>query len=287
MIKPSLALIPSGYKAGKVYSILPNNGVGDFTFSRASTATRVNKDGLIETVASNTPRLDYLDGGCPSLLLEPSRTNNILNSESLSNASWIKFNSGLGSLPTITDNYALSPDGQMNASRLQMSLNGGTTSSDRAFVRQSITSQTDYHFSVYLKSTNGEEQKLNWHYGSDDFLITVTNEWQRFELSRSGVATVYAGLGLRGSLVGAIGIDDSVDILVYGFQAEQGSYATSYIPTSGSIATRVVDLCSLDTSSLGLSEITETFADNTTNVITSIPSTYNVTQGKISKIIGE
>lgn len=243
MKKPSLALIPSGYKAGKVYSILPNNGVGDFTFTRNSVATRVNKDGLIEDVAIDVPRLDYSEAGCPSLLLEPQRTNNILNSESLSNASWLQFNSGTATTPIITDNYAISPSGEMNASRLQMDLNGGTTTSDRTFIRQSLTSQTDYYFSVYLKSTNGSEQKLNWHYGSDDFLITVTDEWQRFELSRSGAATSWAGIGLRGNLVGAIGIDDSVDILVYGFQVEQGSNATTYIPTNGSIATRNIEEC--------------------------------------------
>ena len=50
MAIPSLAMIPSGYKDGKVYSVLPTNGDGDFTFSRGSSATRVNKDGLIETM---------------------------------------------------------------------------------------------------------------------------------------------------------------------------------------------------------------------------------------------
>ena len=240
---PTLALIPSAYKTSKVYSVLPSNGDGDFTFTRTGEATRVNQAGLIETVASNVPRLDYSDGSCPSLLLEPQRTNNILNSESLSNASWIKFNSGLGAAPITTDNYAFSPSGEMNASRLQISLGGGTTSSDRVFIRQSLTNQTDYYFSVYLKSANGSEQKLVWHFGSDDFLITVTDEWQRFELSRNGAATTWVGLGLRGNLVSALGIDDSVDILVYGFQAEQGGYATSCIPTSGSISTRSKDAC--------------------------------------------
>jgi hypothetical protein len=59
MATPSLALVPSGIKATKVYSVLPNNGDGDFTFARASTATRINKDGLIESVATNVPRLNY------------------------------------------------------------------------------------------------------------------------------------------------------------------------------------------------------------------------------------
>ena len=75
MEAPALALIPSGVKAGKVYSVLPSDGVGDFDFTRASTATRINSQGLIETVASNVPRLDYSNGDCPSLLLEPQSTN--------------------------------------------------------------------------------------------------------------------------------------------------------------------------------------------------------------------
>ena len=57
--KASIALIPSGTKASKLYSVLPANGNGDFTHSRGSTATRINKDGLIESVANNVPRLDY------------------------------------------------------------------------------------------------------------------------------------------------------------------------------------------------------------------------------------
>jgi hypothetical protein len=74
MSTPSLAMIPAGVKAGKVYSVLPINGDGDFTFTRASSATRINAEGLIESVLTGVPRLDYTDGGCPSLLLEPAQT---------------------------------------------------------------------------------------------------------------------------------------------------------------------------------------------------------------------
>ena len=35
---PTIAMIPSGYKANKLYSVLPTNGDGDLTTSRASTA---------------------------------------------------------------------------------------------------------------------------------------------------------------------------------------------------------------------------------------------------------
>ena len=44
----SLVMIPSAYKDGKLYSIKPTDGSGDFTFSRSTAATRVNADGLIE-----------------------------------------------------------------------------------------------------------------------------------------------------------------------------------------------------------------------------------------------
>jgi len=116
MATPSLAMIPSGYKASKVYSVLPESGVGDFDFTRATTATRINSSGLIETVATNVPRLEYplIDGvvnGCPSLLLEPQRTNLVTYSESFENY----FNV---SEVTLNSNYAISPDGTLNANKV-------------------------------------------------------------------------------------------------------------------------------------------------------------------------
>ena len=39
MNNPILALIPSGYKEDKVYSVLPNDSTGDFIFARASKGT--------------------------------------------------------------------------------------------------------------------------------------------------------------------------------------------------------------------------------------------------------
>jgi hypothetical protein len=87
MAKPKLALIPAA-QGSKFYSVLPSDGVGDFDFARASAATRINKYGLIETVASGQSRLNYplIDGvvnGCPSHLLEPTRSNLIVNSQAL------------------------------------------------------------------------------------------------------------------------------------------------------------------------------------------------------------
>ena len=115
--------IPSAYKKsvsnGTLYSVVPSNGDGDFTFTRGSSATRVNKDGLIEEVSSHIARLDYplIDGevqDCPALLLEPSRTNLLIRSEELDNASWPLSGS------TVTANQIVSPDGSQNADFLKV-----------------------------------------------------------------------------------------------------------------------------------------------------------------------
>ena len=80
----SLVLTPNGYKASKLYSIKPTSGAGDMTVVRATTATRVNSAGVIESVAINVPRLDYPPlGGCPSILVEPARTNLVFPSATL------------------------------------------------------------------------------------------------------------------------------------------------------------------------------------------------------------
>ena len=51
----SIAMIPGAYKESKVYSQLPTDGSGDFTFSRGTdNATRVNEEGLIEKGYENT-----------------------------------------------------------------------------------------------------------------------------------------------------------------------------------------------------------------------------------------
>jgi hypothetical protein len=71
----SLVLIPSGYKATKLYSEIPTSGAGDFAWTRASNATRINSSGAIETMANNVPRLDYSFSSCPMALLETQRTN--------------------------------------------------------------------------------------------------------------------------------------------------------------------------------------------------------------------
>ena len=79
----SLIITPNAYKAGSLLAVVPSNGNGDLTWTRNGGATRVNSAGLTENVLANVPRLDYSLGSCPNILLEPQRTNILLNSETL------------------------------------------------------------------------------------------------------------------------------------------------------------------------------------------------------------
>ena len=99
----------NGYKASKLYAAIPTNGNGDMAFTRASTATRVDENDLVSSVASNVPRIDYTGGGCPSILLEPQRTNIVLRSEEFNNASFQKNRS------SISANNTTAPDGTLTA----------------------------------------------------------------------------------------------------------------------------------------------------------------------------
>jgi hypothetical protein len=108
-----------------------------FDFTRSTSATRVNKDGLIEVVTNNKPRIDFLNDSNGALLLEPSRSNLIVNSQALS-LSPIKNG-------TFTDDFAISPDGTQNATKLT------APSSDPYFYQSVSFAAASYTASIYVK----------------------------------------------------------------------------------------------------------------------------------------
>ena len=240
MSTPSIALIPSGYKSGKVYSVLPTNGDGDLDFSRVGDATRVNENGLIEEMGTGVPRLDYSDGGCPSLLLEPQSTNLVEYSEDISNAYWAKTNSGTGILPSVTSNYSISPDGTQNADRVVFDLNGGTANGDISQIAVSLGAvpSSDYTNSVYIKSNTANDYDLVLTNPNGTFVIkTINQEWQRFDTSTVGATNISIRIRLRGDE----STSDYADVSIWGAQVEELTYATSYIPTNGTTETRSAD----------------------------------------------
>jgi len=254
----SLVVVPSGYKSGKIYAQKPLTTDGQLTFSRASTATRVNASGLIETVASNVPRLDYLGSTCPKLLLEPQRTNLFTYSEQINNAAWTKTEC------TITANTAISPDGYTNADKVVPSVNNA----NHFFTQDlSITSGTTYTQTIYAKAdgysfvqmtgsisfntTFANFNLSNGTLGSTDggaaTITNVGNGWYRLTYTLTATTTT-AGrivlaivpLATSGRLDTFAG-DGTSGVLFYGCQLEEGAYATSYIPTTSAAVTRLAD----------------------------------------------
>ena len=282
---PSLALLPSGYKASKVYSVLPTNGDGDFTFSRTGNATRVNKDGLIETVGSNVPRLDYSDSNCPSLLLEPQRTNFNTNSEN--------FNSYNILGGTINSNDIIAPDGSVNADTFVED-----TSNSQHRIRKDISvSAGIYTMSVFVKGTGRyislfpqgtslayavfdiANENISIIGGSDyvdSKIENYGNGWYKCILiynNTAGTNFLHIYLSNASYLASPTYTGNNSEISFFGLQLEEGSYPTSYIPTEGSTVTRNKDVC-IDAGN------TDLFNDNEGVVFLDVKITENSSEVK-------
>jgi hypothetical protein len=195
-------------------------------------------------ITADIPRLDYTGGGCPSLLLEPQRTNLITFSEQFNNAGWSKSGNGTGSAPVVTANNSISPDGTMNADTVVFNSGAGTTASDFSSLFQTFGGTTAiYTGSFYAKTASGTAQVQVRIDGSIYDKFTITDEWQRFTLTKSltGTSNVFE-MTIRRGLNEPI--NASATIQLWGVQVELGSYPTSYIPSLGSSVTRLADAAS-------------------------------------------
>jgi len=260
----SLVLIPSGIKTSKVYSQKPTDGTGDFTVTRASTATRTNESGVIESVASNVPRLDYMTASgtlatCPMLEVEGQRTNLVLRSEEFDNIYWTKTST------SITANNATAPDGTSSADRLVLS---GTTSTSRAISRNLaiVTSTTTVTFSAFVKYVDKQYVQLTFssafssNYANFDLINgTVTagtyvsasiqsfaNGWYRISITTTGLNTACLPFIWAIDTATAIRAANSTSTgtsayLIWGAQIEDGFFLSTYISTAAATVTRLKD----------------------------------------------
>ena len=207
---------------------------------------------------ANIPRLNYGSDGCPSLLLEPQRTNLIFPSEDFSNINFLATNL------TVTTNQAISPDGNQNADKLTTTSTTGECQVRYSNFSVSSNVGSAFTTTVYAKKGTADFLRIRnlfvqdgGGFGSAWFNI---NNGTVSSVQSSQIARITdAGNGYyRCSLTGIVGTSPlniidigitntngvnfpttAVDGFIYGAMLEQGSYATSYIPTLSAEITRV------------------------------------------------
>lgn len=244
------------------------------TFTRASTATRVNEDGLVETVASGVARFEFdpITLESRGLLIEEQRTNLLTYSNNFSNGIWTPVNA----FPTRTQNLT-GPDGISNSA---WTLDDQYTGSDGAAIEQTVSltpsASTQYTCSFWAKqdtaalfdflifftgvSVKGSGIRYVWAtntlsaFAADGGGITPTvfgrvqypNGWSRFYVvvsdANSGLNTalqfrIYPAGREAGGVTGTMGW--------YGAQCEIGANPTSYISTTAVTVTRDADTASI------------------------------------------
>ena len=233
------------------------------TFTRSSSATRVNASGVIESVTANTPRFDYdpVTLAPRGLLVEEQRTNLLLRSEEFDNASWGTAQA------IITANATTSPDGTADADSIIE-----TTASSAHGVNQTATlSAVAYTYSAFVKANgrswvrlfafqSGPGSTSVWFNVSTGVVGTVGagasnatitnfgNGWYRCAFTFTAVAasaSLYVQLATADNGASIYTGDGTSGIFVYGAQLEAGAFATSYIPTVASQVTRTADVATI------------------------------------------
>ena len=187
-------MIPSGYKNQKVYSVKPLDGSGDLTFSRASSATRVASNGLIEKV----------------------RTNLYPNGSALLSTGWTSVGATLTAGQT-------DPNGGTTALRVQLA----AAQSPYAYILQSFTgSAATYARSVFIKGATAQSIRIVDPHSGVGSTINLTTSYQRFTAVGAGIAPSF-GIQFDND-----NDDLAKDFTIAFVQIEEGDIATDYIATT-------------------------------------------------------
>jgi hypothetical protein len=228
MPTPSLLIVPARFKTGTLYSQIPTAN-GDFTVTRNTAARRFDSAGLIESVASGIPRLDYYTSGgvtgCPALLVEPSGTNLALHSRDLSNAVWS------GTNVTRAKN-AVGADGVVSgATTLTATAASGTVLQALSHASQSRV------FSAYVRRVTGTGAiQMTTNGGTNWTTVTISSLYTQVACAAQTVAS--GTVGFRMAVSG--------DVIEVDFtQGEVGPVATSPIPTTTGTGSRSADVISV------------------------------------------
>lgn len=234
------------------------------SFSRASSASVVMPNGFIEIIGNNTARIDYdsVTGEKLGLLIEPSRTNMLTNSNEFGNtSSWIHRR------VVMFGNITISPLGTQTADKIS-----DTTDNTTHYISQVFPSAngTSYSFSVFVRPEELDMVQLkftNSHFGDDAFATFdlangtihetgISLDRAKIKGYRNGfyrlVITATADTTFTFSQVFIYLFNRATNSISYAGQGNRGIYIscaqleshggeeseTSYIPTNGAAATR-------------------------------------------------
>ena len=264
------------------------------TFTRDSIGTYTDEDGLVKYASNNVPRFDhdFDTGESLGLLIEESRTNVAPYGNDMSQYSSVNT--------TKTANDAVAPDGTTTATKLQHGGGGNNWYLDYGISSINASGAGTYTYSVWVKAPDDQPDD---YYGCRIAILTSTGNnteqvfslkktWSRITItktyaSESGTIRIHPIIfrNSPGNTDGGKVVPSYV--WVWGSQWEQGSFVTSYIPTSGSSVTRGQDSAKITGTNLtdfyNQPEGT-IFADY--KVIQSDPDIFYLSNGQSSRRIG-
>ncbi len=282
---PSLLIVPARFKTGKLYTQIATTSAGlvlgssgDFNVTRATTATRFNSAGLIESVASGVPRLDYYTSGgtagCPALLVEASGTNGILNSNNTATSWTLGANLTSGYVDVIGvsgNNLTVAVSGSnigASAGRLQrgsnnVALASGSTYTVSFLMRQTGTHTIGGYYAVITGAAAGDlggvfDVSGSFSSGSIFNTAGTTSRIRRverfgtdvyrcsetFTMTASGTLTAIS-FGPTVSTTATTNPAVGLGIAFAAPQIELGSVPTTFIPTTTAAVTRNADVVTL------------------------------------------
>lgn len=274
----SLIVTPNAKKAGKLYALKG----ADLDVVRATTATYVGSDGLIKTALANEVRFDYTNGSCPSILVEPQRTNLFLRSEPTS---------AEGPSGNVTYESFSWANGFTNCTRF---LNNASA---RFRYGGTVVVGTTYTISAYVIMDDLSKPSVGFTATTGDFTLVISgsqnvgvNGSLKIEDMGNNIWRVSGNHTASGTSLANNGIvkfttQSAKGFRVVGWQIEAGTNPSSYIKTIGTISTRNADVIS-KTGLSGITAITETFENGSTNIISGSPTSYTMSQGRIKHVIG-